>query len=159
MRDPSWMQLSAQHRKAPPPPPPVPAEQAALAASGGDEAETEDDAPYLAAWLGYKRRWREIWLNGVVGWITLAVLALLLERVQGGHTVIAILWPVWAMAWFAMTAIAAMRIVGFSCPRCGRAFFTLGKPMTSQLQCRHCGLRKFQVNDAGRSLWQLRRPG
>ena len=152
------MQLSAQLRKTPPPPPPVPAEQAALAVPAGAAAEAEDDTPYLAAWLRYKRRWREMWLNGVVGWLTLAAIALVLERMNGGHTVIGFLWPLWAMAWFVMTAFTALRIMGFSCPRCGNSFFTLGKPMTSQLQCRHCGLRKFQVNDAGRSLWQLRRP-
>ena len=156
MRDPSWMQLSAQLRKTPPPPPPVagqPAELPAAQAAGAD-----GDAPYLGAWLGYRRRWREMWLNGFAGWATLAALALVLERINGGHTVIAVLWPVWAMVWVVMTAFTALRIIAFSCPRCGNSFFRLGAPMTSQLQCRHCGLRKFQVNDAGRALWQLRKP-
>jgi DNA-directed RNA polymerase subunit RPC12/RpoP len=152
------MQLSAQYRKTPPPPPPVPAEAAEHTAAAPPVVDVDDEAPYLGAWLGYKRRWREIWLNGVVGWITLAVLALLLERTDGGPTVLAVLWPVWGMVWFVMTAISALRIMAFSCPRCGNSFFTLGKPMTSQLKCRHCGLRKFQVNDAGKSLWQLKRP-
>jgi hypothetical protein len=158
MRDPSWMQLSAQLRKAPPPPPASATEAGLASADPSAAVDVDEDAPYLGAWLGYRRRWREIWLNGVVGWITLAVLALLLERAPNGHTVIAALWPIWGMVWFVMTAVSALRIIGFSCPRCGSSFFTLGRPMTSQLQCRHCGLRKFQVNDAGRSLWQLRRP-
>ncbi|MFL5540491.1 MAG: hypothetical protein ACJ8J0_15985 [Longimicrobiaceae bacterium] len=64
MRDPSWMQLSAQNRKTPPPPVPADAEGHAVAAPPVD---VDDEAPYLGAWLGYKRRWREIWLNGVVG--------------------------------------------------------------------------------------------
>jgi len=156
MRDPSWMQLSAQYRKTPPPPPPVPAEEHAPAAPA--VPDIDDEAPYLGAWLGYKRRWREIWLNGVVGWITLFVLAQLLERTDGGNTVLGVLWPVWGMVWFVMSAISAIGIIGFSCPRCGSAFFTVMKPFTSQLKCPRCGLRKFQVNDAGKSLWQLKRP-
>src|SRR4051794_2274628 len=99
MRDPSWMQLSAQYRKTPPPPPPVPAGAEEHAAAAPPVVDVDAEAPYLGAWLGYKRRWREIWLNGGVGWITLAVLALLLERTDGGPTVLAVLWPVWGTVW------------------------------------------------------------
>jgi ribosomal protein S27AE len=149
------MELSAQHRKAPPPPP-VPRDRADVAAP--TTAEAYDDPPYLGAWRAYKKRWREVWLTGVLGFITLAGFALWLERSGNSEGILAGLFPVWGMVWFASTAITFARILGFSCPRCGGSFFTFGKPITSQLKCPHCGLRKFQVDDSGRALWQLKRP-
>ena len=148
------MDLSAQYRKAPPPPPPVPRDRADVAV----QAEAYDDPPYLGAGLAYKKRWREVWLIGVLGFLTLGGIALAVERSGGDGGLLDLLWPIWGMTWFASTAITFARILGFSCPRCGNGFFTLLKPITSQLKCPHCGLRKFQVDDSGRALWQLRRP-
>ena len=148
------MEPSAQHLRASPATPPVPRDEA----EGAVAAHVDDDPPYLGAWRGYKKRWREVWLIGFLGFMMLGGLALWMESSGRNEGILAALWPMWGMAWFATTAIAAARIIGFSCPRCQNSFFTLGKPFTSQLKCPHCGLRKFQVDDSGRSLWQLKRP-
>ena len=150
MRDPSWMQLSAQYRKTPPSTvPPAAAEVRA--------ADVDDDPPYLAAWLAYRKRWREIWISGVLGWIVIALLVAVLPRFAGGETVLSALFPIWAMVWFTGTAITVLRLVGFSCPRCGNTYFNpLVTPM-AQMKCRSCGLRKFHVDDRGTPLYRLLR--
>lgn len=158
MRDPSWMELSAQYRNAPPPPPPVPRDGSDVAIPAVPVAEAYDDPPYLGAWRAYKKRWREVWLVGVLGFTMVGGFALWLESTGRNETLLAGLVPLWGLAWFATMAVTFARIVGFACPRCGYSFFTLGKPFTSQLKCPHCGLRKFQVDDSGRALWQLKRP-
>ena len=142
------MQLSAQYRKAPPPAP--------VAAAEVRPAEVDDDPPYLAAWLSYRRRWREIWITGVIGWLTIAALVAILPRI-GAQTVLALLFPIWGMVWCVGTLVAVLRIIGFSCPRCGQTFLNpLVTPM-AQIKCRHCGLRKFHVDDHGTSLYRLLR--
>jgi hypothetical protein len=155
MKDPGWKQRTAETRQAPPPPPPVRAGTAAVApAPTGD---VDDEAPYLAAWLSYRRRWREIWVTGVLGWLTLAALVWILPRFQWGETVLSALFPIWGMTWFAGTLVALLRLVAFSCPRCGRTYFNpLVTPM-AQMKCRSCGLRKFHVDDRGTSLYRLLR--
>jgi hypothetical protein len=145
------MQLSAQHRKTPPPPPPVAATGAQIPAAAGPD----DDPPYLAAWLSYRRQWRGIWLNGVVGWLVIAALVAILPRFAGGETVLSALFPIWGLVWFTGTAIAVLRLVGFSCPRCGQTFFNPLVPPMSQMKCRGCGLRKFHVDDHGTPLYRL----
>jgi hypothetical protein len=145
------MKLSAQYRETPPPPPPVPAGAGELPVA----VDPDDDAPYLAAWLSYRKRWREIWINGFNGFVTLAGLALYMERNGNPYPVIGLLWPIWGMVGFAMFAVSAIRIVAFACPRCGGSFFTLGRPFTSQMKCPHCGLRKFHVDDHGTPLYRL----
>ena len=140
------MQLSAQHQKTPPP---VPAAGAPVPA-----ADT-DDPPYLAAWLSYRRQTRGIWLNSVVGWVVIAALVAILSRFARGETVLSVLFPIWALVWFAGTAIAMLRLVGFSCPRCGQTFFNPLVPPMSQMKCRACGLRKFHVDDHGTPLYRL----
>ena len=155
MRDPSWMQRPAQHRGMPPPPPPVPA--GAAAAAEVRAGDVDDEAPYLAAWLAYRKRWREIWISGVLGWLVIAALVALLPRFAWGETVLSALFPIWGMVWFVGTMITALRLVGFSCPRCGRTYFNpLVTPM-AQMKCRSCGLRKFHVDDRGTSLYRLLR--
>lgn len=146
MRDPSWMQPAAGTRKAPTAPAPA-----------ADVIPAEEDTPYLAAWLSYKRRWREIWLS-MLGWGVIAALVAVLPRWKTGELVLSVLFPIWALIWFITTTINALRIVGFSCPRCGGSYFTFGKPIMSQLKCQSCGLRKFHVNDRGTPLYRLRRP-
>jgi hypothetical protein len=152
------MQLSAQYRKAPPPAGVSETLQAAPAPAAG----TDDDPPYLAAWLSYRRRLRYIWINGVLGFVGIAALVAILPRL-GGETVLSALFPLWAMAWFAGMVIGMLRLVGFSCPRCGQTFFNPLVPPMSQLKCRACGLRKLHVDDHGtplyRLLWARRRAG
>ena len=141
------MQPSTQYPKMPPPPP----------ATQVRAAEVDDDPPYLAAWLAYRKRWREIWISGVLGWLVIAALVALLPRFAWGETVLSALFPIWGMVWFAGTAITVLRLVGFSCPRCGHTFFNpLVSPMM-QMKCRSCGLRKFHVDDHGTPLYRLLR--
>ena len=144
------MQLSAQYRKTPP---------ASLTPIAADvrPAEVDDDPPYLGAWLSYRRRWREIWITGVIGWITIAALVAILPRFEGGETVLTVLFPIWAIVWMVRSVIALLRIVGFSCPRCGQIFLNPLAPPMAQVKCRNCGLRKFHVDDRGTSLYRLLR--
>jgi len=152
MRDPSWMKLSAQYRQTPPPPHPARAEspQASPAATAGPD----DDPPYLAGWLSYRRRLRYVWINGVLGFIGIAALVAILPRL-GGETLLSALFPIWAMVWFAGMEIGMVRLVAFSCPRCGQAFFNPLVPPMSQMKCRGCGLRKLNVDDHGTPLFRL----
>jgi len=51
---------------------------------------------------------------------------------------------VFALAWMAAIAWAGRRMVGFACPRCGRAFFEnwyFFKPLRQK--CAHCSLARW----------------
>jgi hypothetical protein len=101
-------------------------------------------------------RWREIWITGVIGWLTIAALVAILPRF-GGETVLSLLFPIWGMVWFAGTLVAMLRLIGFSCPRCGNTFLNPLVTPLAQFKCRSCGLRKFHVDDHGTSLYRLLR--
>ena len=150
MRDPSWMQLSAQLRNPPPKP-------GAPPAAATVPADVDEEYPYLGAWLEYKRIWRSIWVNGFAGWLTIAALIEVLPRI-GAERVAAVMMPAWGAVWFGGTLIAMLRLVGFSCPRCGRTYFSPVRNPALRLKCRSCGLPKFAVNDAGKRLYQLKPP-
>jgi hypothetical protein len=154
MRDPSWMQLSARFRNPPPPPAPVAAAGEATVSAAVD---VDEEYPYLAAWREYKRIWRAIWINGFAGWLTIAVLIQVLPRI-GAEVVADALVPIWGSVWFLGTMVAVLRMVAFSCPRCGATYFSIGRSPALQLKCRSCGLPKFAVNDAGKRLYQLKPP-
>ena len=142
------MQRPAQSRKTPPP---LPAESAAVVEV---RADADDDPPYLAAWLSYRKRWREIWLS-VLGWVVIAALVQVLPRFAWGETVLSVLFPIWAMVWFVGMTINSLRLVAFSCPRCGQMYFNPFVPLMSQMKCKSCGLRKFHVDDHGTPLYRL----
>jgi hypothetical protein len=147
------MQPSAQYRKTPPPPSPAPV----AAGEARPAVADDDDPPYLAAWLSYRKRWREIWITGVIGWLVIAALVAIFPRFQGGETVLSLLFPIWGIFWFVGSLIALLRIIGFSCPRCGNTFLNPLVTPLAQFKCRSCGLRKFHVDDHGTSLYRLLR--
>ena len=145
MRDPSWMKLSDDIRaKDGHPAAGHPTQTAAGVVPAG--SAPVDDRPYEGAWAEYRARWRAFWMISVVGWLTIAGLVWLLPRV-GAEGVLALLFPLWALAWFATSAVAVLRLAAFSCPRCGSAFFNPFKSPAFQWKCRSCGLRKFAAND------------
>lgn len=149
MRDPSWLQLSdeirAKHR-VPGSPATASAEPPAAPGAARLEAAPVDDRPYDDAWAAYRAHWRSVWITSAGGWLTIAGLALLLPKL-GAERVLSVLFPIWGMVWFGTSMYAVVKILAFSCPRCGNAFFTPFKSPIMQWKCRSCGLRKFSPND------------
>jgi ribosomal protein S27AE len=148
MRDPSWMKLSEDIRAKSG----NPAANHSQSGAGGvpaTDAAPVDDRPYEGDWAEYRAHWRAFWMISVVGWLTIAGLVWLLPRV-GAEGVLALLFPLWGLAWFVSTIVAVAKVVAFSCPRCGNAFFTPFKSPLLQWKCRSCGLTKFAPNDRPR---------
>ncbi len=147
MRDPSWMKLSEEirakdgHAAAG-----HPVARTGAGVASTIEAAPVDERPYEGAWAEYRARWRGFWIGTGGGWLTLAVLAWLLPGTRA-EPVLAVLFPIWGLAWFAGTIYSVLKLVVFACPRCGNTFFN---PLVSPLfqwKCRSCGLRKFAPND------------
>lgn len=146
MRDPSWMELSAQYRK---PPQETPRTEPAAAPA--------DEYPYLDAWIAYRQIWRRFWTFAP---LTVGVILLLVFGLPqiGLENVSAVLFPLAALAMFGFGAVTMIQVVSFACPRCGRPYHNpLMSPMM-QWKCRHCGLPKLAVNDAGKRLGGVKVP-
>jgi DNA-directed RNA polymerase subunit RPC12/RpoP len=121
--------------------PPVKAGEAASL-----EAAPVDDRPYEDAWAEYRAWWRGFWIGTVGGWFTIAALAWLLPGTRA-EPVLAVLFPIWGLAWFVSTIFMVIKLVAFACPRCGNNFFNPLVSPVMQWKCQSCGLRKFAVND------------
>jgi hypothetical protein len=104
------------------------------------------DRPYAEGWDEYRAILRRIWLVTMLGGLSIAALVWLLTG-TGAETVLGFVFPLLAMVWFGSSLYSLARLVGFSCPRCGHAFFNPLMSPAFQNKCRECGLRKFAVND------------
>jgi predicted RNA-binding Zn-ribbon protein involved in translation (DUF1610 family) len=147
MRDPSWMKLSEEIRAQDGHP--AAGRPAKPGAHPATDAAPVDDRPYEGDWARYRAHWRAFWMGSGVGWLTIAGLVWLLPRV-GAEGVLALLFPLWGLAWFGTTIFTVARLVTFSCPRCGNTFFNPLQSPLFQSKCRSCGLIKFAPNDRPR---------
>ena len=88
-------------------------------------------------WLGLKRRYRVLWflLLGALPCV------FLLGYVFGALFKEDAALPVVALLWLAATAWAGLRVAGFACPRCGKAFFESWYFFKMlRRNCAHCNL-------------------
>lgn len=91
------------------------------------------------SWLVLKSQFRVLWfllLGALPGVFLLAYLFGALFKQDSALPGIALIWT-------AVTAWAGVRVAGFACPRCGKAFFEnwyFFKMLRSH--CAHCGLQR-----------------
>src|SRR5437879_5295172 len=99
---------------------------------------------FTSAWDDYRRRRR--WFFGVWlgGFLFVASLAALLNKLSLGDLAFWILGP----AWMASFVVVAARLQLFRCPRCHRRFFnTFWYGNLLARRCVHCGLPKWSDTD------------
>lgn len=114
-------------------------------------------ASYATAWRSYRCWSRAFWL---VFFGYLPAVASLVDRVvrrtygDAANTTTLFI----ALAWMIAFAVIGYQKTNFSCPRCGEMFFRAwdGRPWRKDWHsnpfarsCRHCGLRKWSVEEDG----------
>ncbi|MGD0625569.1 MAG: hypothetical protein ABSB32_12705 [Thermodesulfobacteriota bacterium] len=99
---------------------------------------------FSLAWKDYKRRRRWFFGAWLGGFVVVASLAALLNRMSLGDLAFWVLGPLWLVAF----VIAGLRLEFFRCPRCHRHFFCARWYYNLfARRCVHCGLPKWSDTD------------
>ena len=112
----------------------------------------QDEGPYSAAWLAYRRCSRAFWIVFVLYLPGLLLVSTALRHMPGGGTVIFVAVSVWMIA----VTVIGNRKWSFRCPRCDQLFFQKvdDRPWRRLSQhnpfarcCMHCHLPKWAAHD------------
>jgi hypothetical protein len=100
----------------------------------------DPDREGMAGWRDYRARARFFWLAWLGGFLaTILVGALFGAIFRSGDA-----FAVAGVAWIAAFLVAAFRLYGFRCPRCGQLFFcTAWYTNPFARRCLHCRLPKW----------------
>src|SRR5437867_2231180 len=97
------------------------------------------------AWRDYRRRRRWFFGTWLGGFVIVASLAAIFDRLSLRTAGFWILGPAWMICFL----VGALRLQLFRCPRCHRPFFNAywyGNPLARR--CVHCGLPKWSAEDS-----------
>src|SRR5438128_2485026 len=108
--------------------------------ASSDTTNVHDE--YAAAWLDYKNRVR--WFFGVWlgGFVIIACVVVVLDRLSLATVAFWILGPAWMISF----VVVSVRLQSFKCPRCKRWFFAkwwYRNPLARK--CVHCKLPKWSL--------------